>query len=158
NLCEPNPCLHKAVCQYSEDKHDYTCVCPGHFTGKHCGPSNQKCPYNTCLNGGTCVIERGAEVCYCKSPYYGDKCQYLFCKEARPCKNGGTCVDTGPKLYACRCAPGYTGKNCTVEPHCLPHPCKNGGRCIERQYGYDCQCDVRYTGPHCEGEHNQPVL
>ncbi|XP_048590038.1 neurogenic locus Notch protein [Nematostella vectensis] len=201
NLCEPNPCLHKAVCQYSEDKHDYTCVCPGHFTGKHCGQcncpkaqplpdkktwdavcdavgdcrcpdvegsqltltekgcvvgaSNQKCPYNTCLNGGTCVIERGAEVCYCKSPYYGDKCQYLFCKEARPCKNGGTCVDTGPKLYACRCAPGYTGKNCTepspiVEPHCLPHPCKNGGRCIERQYGYDCQCDVRYTGPHCE--------
>jgi len=34
---------------------------------------------------------------------------------------------------------------------CHPNPCLNGGTCKENGKGYDCICDVQYTGSQCEG-------
>ena len=37
-----------------------------------------------------------------------------FCRTNSPCRNGATCLWTGPSQqnYSCNCAAGYTGKNC----------------------------------------------
>lgn len=34
------------------------------------------------------------------------------CAVHKPCKNGGTCVNTGYGGYNCKCPANYKGKNC----------------------------------------------
>ena len=34
---------------------------------------------------------------------------------------------------------------------CHPNPCLNGGACKENGNGFDCICDIQYTGSLCEG-------
>lgn len=43
----------------------------------------------------------------------------------------------------------------TVTPtkdYCHPNPCLNSGTCVQVLGGYDCHCDLQYTGAHCEGK------
>lgn len=35
-----------------------------------------------------------------------------LCAREKPCKNGGTCSNSGPSLYRCTCKKGYTGTTC----------------------------------------------
>ena len=37
-----------------------------------------------------------------------------YCGTHRPCKNGGTCMNTEPDEYSCACPDGYSGKNCEI--------------------------------------------
>lgn len=37
-----------------------------------------------------------------------------YCGTNRPCKNGGTCMNTEPDEYNCACPDGYSGKNCEI--------------------------------------------
>lgn len=37
-----------------------------------------------------------------------------YCGTNRPCKNGGTCMNTEPDEYNCACSDGYSGKNCEI--------------------------------------------
>lgn len=39
-----------------------------------------------------------------------------------------------------------------TKDYCHPNPCLNGGTCVQVPSGYDCHCDIQYTGAHCEGE------
>jgi len=53
----------------------------------------------------------------------------------------------------CECATTYSGRIC--EQHeapsiCKPNPCQNGGICHDLVGKYDCECDIRFTGPHCQ--------
>ena len=34
---------------------------------------------------------------------------------------------------------------------CHPNPCLNGGTCKQNGNGFDCLCEVQYTGSVCEG-------
>ena len=34
---------------------------------------------------------------------------------------------------------------------CHPNPCLNGGTCKQNGNGFDCMCEVQYTGSVCEG-------
>lgn len=53
-----------------------------------------------------------------------------YCTNKRPCKNGGTCTNTGEGSYTCTCPIGYMGTNCEVEvDNCRVQPCQNGGSC-----------------------------
>jgi len=61
-----------------------------------------------------------------------------YCTNHAPCKNGGTCFNTGQGLYTCSCAPGYTGPECNVDLGLANRPgldcstgltCLNGGTC-----------------------------
>lgn len=61
-----------------------------------------------------------------------------YCTNHAPCKNGGTCFNTGQGLYTCSCPPGYTGPECNVDlglasRHGLDCStgltCMNGGTC-----------------------------
>lgn len=42
--------------------------------------------------------------------------------------------------------------------YCHPNPCLNSGTCIQVQGGYDCHCDLQYTGAHCEGKKSTLLL
>ena len=44
-----------------------------------------------------------------------------YCGTNKPCKNGGTCMNTEPDEYNCACPDGYSGKNCEIG-ECLNAP------------------------------------
>ena len=53
-----------------------------------------------------------------------------FCTNHHPCKNGGSCFNSGHGSYNCKCPPNFTGKNCEIELNaCDQEPCQNGGTC-----------------------------
>ena len=45
-----------------------------------------------------------------------------------------------------------------TKDYCHPNPCLNSGTCVQVLGGYDCHCDEQYTGAHCEGNKNKPVV
>ncbi|CAG0912471.1 unnamed protein product [Notodromas monacha] len=54
-----------------------------------------------------------------------------YCTNHSPCRNGGTCFNTGQGSYTCTCPDNFTGKDCEVElDHCSNKPCFNGGTCL----------------------------
>ncbi|CAC5388161.1 JAG2 [Mytilus coruscus] len=72
-----------------------------------------------------------------------------------PCKNNGTCVDTG-KAFICACMSGYTGVDCETEiDECSSNPCKNGGRCVNDINKFSCSCLQNYTGKYCNWDPQQ---
>ncbi|XP_037114693.1 netrin-G2 isoform X2 [Syngnathus acus] len=90
------PLHHQDVCE----------ACECNETGsrsRHCGAS------------GECQCKEGAAGRRCDQclPGYtrrssGAGCTVIVCHEARPCLNGGTCVD----FQRCQCADGFTGVYC----------------------------------------------
>ncbi|KAA8589329.1 hypothetical protein FQN60_012694 [Etheostoma spectabile] len=73
-----------------------------------------------------------------------------YCGTNRPCKNGGTCMNTEPDEYNCACPDGYSGKNCEIAEHaCVSNPCASGGTCHEVPSGFECHCPAGWSGPTC---------
>lgn len=61
-----------------------------------------------------------------------------YCTNHAPCKNGGTCFNTGQGLYTCSCPPGFSGPECNIDLGLTNRPgldcftgltCLNGGTC-----------------------------
>ena len=76
-----------------------------------------------------------------------------FCTNHRPCKNGGTCYNSGQGSYTCVCPPNFSGKNCDVQlKECDFDPCKNGGTCFNSglEGSHTCVCPPNFTGKSCE--------
>ena len=48
--------------------------------------------------------------------------------------------------------PGDGGQGGAPSNPCHPNPCLNGGSCKQNGNGFDCFCEVQYTGSLCEGE------
>ena len=69
--------------------------------------------------------------------------------DSSPCKNGGTCVNSGDS-YSCACADGFDSTNCDLNINdCSRNPCHNGGRCIDEVNWHRCECLKGYAGPDC---------
>ncbi|CAG0884542.1 unnamed protein product [Cyprideis torosa] len=74
-----------------------------------------------------------------------------YCTNNRPCRNGGTCFNTGQGSYTCKCPPGFSGNNCEIKADfCVNSPCQNGGTCYESGSDYTCACLRGWIGIHCE--------
>ncbi|XP_046903899.1 protein jagged-2-like [Hypomesus transpacificus] len=121
------------------------CTCNYGWQGLFC---DECLPYPGCVHG-TC---NKPWQCSCEKNWGGLLCNkdLNYCGTNRPCRNGGTCMNTEPDEYHCACPDGYSGKNCQIAEHaCVSNPCANGGTCHEVPSGFECHCPAGWTGPTC---------
>ncbi|KAM6961153.1 protein jagged-2-like [Aplochiton taeniatus] len=140
-----------AICKQGCSMLHGTCSLPGECMCKY-GWQGQFCdeclPYPGCVHG-TCVEPWQ---CSCERNWGGLLCDkdLNYCGTNRPCRNGGTCMNTEPDEYRCACPDGYSGKNCEMAEHaCVSNPCANGGTCHEVSSGFECHCPAGWSGPTC---------
>nr|XP_057947307.1 protein jagged-2-like isoform X4 [Doryrhamphus excisus] len=145
------PDCRTAICKPGCSLVHATCDIPGQCTCNYGwrGPFCDEClPYPGCVHG-TCAKPWQ---CTCDKNWGGLLCDkdLNYCGTNRPCKNGGTCMNTEPDEYNCACPDGYSGKNCEIAEHaCVSNPCANGGTCHEVQSGFECLCPDGWSGPTC---------
>uniref|UniRef100_A0A3B4ZWR4 Protein jagged-2-like n=1 Tax=Stegastes partitus TaxID=144197 RepID=A0A3B4ZWR4_9TELE len=116
---EMRKCLGFAVggtiCKQGCSPSHGTCSSPGECKCNYGwqGPLCDEClPYPGCVHG-TCTEPWQ---CTCEKNWGGLLCDkdLNYCGTNRPCKNGGTCMNTEPDEYNCACPDGYSGKNCEI--------------------------------------------
>ncbi|XP_020937035.1 coagulation factor XII isoform X3 [Sus scrofa] len=111
-----NPCQKGGTCvNMPNGPH---CICPDHFTGKHC--QKEKCfePQFLQFFQENEIWHRfepaGVSKCQCKGPKAQCKPVASQVCSTNPCLNGGSCLQTeGHRL--CRCPTGYAGRLCDVD-------------------------------------------
>lgn len=121
------------------------CSCQSGWLGQNCTECER---YPGCLHG-TC---NKPWECNCIKGWGGKSCDLdlELCAREQPCKNGGTCSNSGPSLYRCTCRKGYTGSNCDAEiDECSSNPCYNGGTCTDLIGDFNCSCPDGYSGKQC---------
>uniref|UniRef100_A0A8C6SIA1 Delta-like protein n=1 Tax=Neogobius melanostomus TaxID=47308 RepID=A0A8C6SIA1_9GOBI len=140
-----------AICKPGCSAFHGTCSAPGECKCNYGwqGPLCDQClPYPGCVHG-TCSVPWK---CDCEKNWGGILCDkdLNYCGTNRPCKNGGTCMNTEPDEYQCACPDGYSGKNCEIAEHaCVSNPCANGATCHEVPSGFECHCPPGWSGPTC---------
>uniref|UniRef100_A0A3Q3KFA0 Delta-like protein n=1 Tax=Mastacembelus armatus TaxID=205130 RepID=A0A3Q3KFA0_9TELE len=145
------PDCKTAICKQGCNSEHGTCSVPGDCKCNYGwqGPFCDQClPYPGCVHG-TC---EEPWQCRCEKNWGGLLCDkdLNYCGTNRPCKNGGTCMNTEPDEYNCVCPDGYSGKNCEIAEHaCMSNPCANGGTCHEVPSGFECHCPAGWSGPTC---------
>jgi hypothetical protein len=126
--CLPNPCLNTGSCLLINEKSQYLCICSKNYSGLKCQNKkntikesnipNEKCEFNLCGNGGTCIKSFKSYFCLCKFNFTGTNCEINLktlsksnlCTEIR-CLNEGTCIEDNKSFY-CFCKPNFTGSLC----------------------------------------------
>lgn len=123
------------------------CLCRTGWQGHLC---DQCIRYPGCLHG-TC---NAPWQCNCDEGWGGLFCNQdlNYCTNHKPCKNGGTCTNTGQGSYTCTCPDGFTGNDCEKERNdCTHMPCENGGTCTKlREGNATCVCAPGFFGRRCE--------
>uniref|UniRef100_A0A667YJW5 Delta-like protein n=1 Tax=Myripristis murdjan TaxID=586833 RepID=A0A667YJW5_9TELE len=109
------PDCKTAICKQGCSVAHGTCRVPGECKCNYGwqGPFCDECvPYPGCVHG-TC---NEPWQCKCEKNWGGLLCDkdLNYCGTNRPCKNGGTCMNTEPDEYNCACPDGYSGKNCEI--------------------------------------------
>uniref|UniRef100_A0A8C2Z2F7 Delta-like protein n=1 Tax=Cyclopterus lumpus TaxID=8103 RepID=A0A8C2Z2F7_CYCLU len=145
------PDCKTAICKQGCSLEHGGCSVPGECRCNYGwqGPLCDEClPYPGCVHG-TC---NEPWQCTCEKNWGGLLCDkdLNYCGTNRPCKNGGTCMNTEPDEYNCACPDGYSGKNCEIAEHaCVSNPCASGGTCHEVPSGFECHCPAGWSGPTC---------
>lgn len=105
--------------------------------------------HGTCVKPWDCLCNEGWGGLFCNQ-------DLNYCTNHKPCRNNGTCFNTGQGSYTCSCPPGFHGTDCEhaligfnkPPTSCLEDsPCKNGGTCLDNG---QCSCPPRYSGVQCE--------
>jgi len=141
----------KAMCLPGcHDEHGFCndpneCLCKLGWQGKLC---DQCIRYPGCLHGSC----QQPWQCYCNEGWGGLFCNQdlNYCTNHKPCKNGGTCFNTGQGSYTCDCPAEYTGTDCElVKDDCTVIPCLNGATC-SGETNATCECPAGFHGRRCE--------
>ena len=111
DLCNPNPCQHGGLCDYSNTTNDYSCECIATYAGKSCEKKNDNCLSGPCNNNGTCISGLGW-TCQCTTGWQGDTCsQEVDECASSPCQNLGSCTDHFDG-FSCHCLASFAGDLC----------------------------------------------
>ncbi|XP_040486171.1 LOW QUALITY PROTEIN: coagulation factor XII [Ursus maritimus] len=138
-----SPCQNGGTCMNM--LHDPHCICPEHFTGKHC--QREKCfePQLLQFFHEKEIWHRlepaGVAKCQCKGP--DAHCKLLATQVCRtnPCLNGGSCLEAEGHLL-CRCRAGYAGRICDVDTE---------ARCYDgRGLDYRGRAQIVLSGARCQ--------
>ncbi|XP_044765563.1 neurogenic locus protein delta [Coccinella septempunctata] len=122
------------------------CKCQAGWEGPLCNKCQKYpgCMHGSCMKPWDCLCDEGWGGLFCNQ-------DLNFCTNHKPCRNGGTCFNTGQGSYTCNCAAEYTGTNCEVPLHdCQRTPCANGGTCAQTSNSSMCICPTGFQGPNCE--------
>ncbi|XP_073745586.1 coagulation factor XII isoform X8 [Callorhinus ursinus] len=145
----PDHCSKHSPCQQGgtcvSTPHGPHCICPEHFTGKHC--RREKCfePQLLQFFHEKEIWHRlepaGVAKCQCKGP--DAHCKLLATQACRtnPCLNGGSCLEAEGHLL-CRCPAGYAGRICDVDTE---------ARCYAgRGLHYRGRAETALSGARCQ--------
>ncbi|XP_076000862.1 protein crumbs homolog 1-like [Genypterus blacodes] len=167
DVCAPNPCQNKGVCEDLFDMHH--CRCPPDWAGLACQEPADTCASNPCVHGNCTTPSEGYE-CVCELGYKGRHCEIEvdMCENSH-CRNGSTCL-RGFHHYTCLCPQNMTGQYCNEKIPELPwyiefmplpqlpvsscqgtkwnYSCFNGGICSDVENA--CDCTRGFTGHWCE--------
>ncbi|ODM93782.1 Neurogenic locus protein delta [Orchesella cincta] len=120
-----------------------TCECHSGWEGPYCSECVRYpgCKHGRCTNPWECNCEEGWGGLFCNQ-------DLNYCTNHKPCRNGGTCFNTGQGSYTCACPVGFIGADCeTRSDGCT---CLNGGTCRENGTATFCQCPEGWSGLNCE--------
>ncbi|XP_065221453.1 neurogenic locus protein delta [Planococcus citri] len=122
------------------------CLCHVGWKGRLCSECEKYpgCIRGTCSKPWECLCDEGWGGLFCNQ-------DLNYCTNHKPCRNGGTCFNTGQGSYTCSCPPGYTGTDCDIRlSDCSHKPCLNGAACKQNGTSYQCECSKGWYGTHCE--------
>ncbi|XP_546206.3 coagulation factor XII [Canis lupus familiaris] len=138
-----SPCQKGGTCVNMPDGPH--CICPEHFTGKHC--QREKCfePQLLQFFHEKEIWHRlepaGVAKCECRGPDVHCKLVASQGCHTNPCLNGGTCFQAETHRL-CRCPTGYAGRFCDVDTEAR---CYHG-----RGLDYRGAADAALSGARCQ--------
>ncbi|KAK6181383.1 hypothetical protein SNE40_009243 [Patella caerulea] len=144
--CEQAMCLPGCHPDHGYCDKPNECICRLGWQDRFCDACipYPGCQHGSCSKPWECNCEEGWGGLFCNQ-------DLNYCTHHKPCKNGGTCTNTGEGSYTCTCPPGFSGTNCEIEyDDCEKQPCLNGGSCKDIGNGFRCMCDKGFYGRSCE--------
>ncbi|KAF5283367.1 hypothetical protein FQA39_LY04743 [Lamprigera yunnana] len=146
DYCTKARCLPGCDEQHGHCSKPNECKCQSGWEGPLCNECQRYpgCLHGTCVKPWDCLCDEGWGGLFCNQ-------DLNFCTNHKPCRNGGTCFNTGQGSYTCSCPSDFAGTECEIAINdCTTSPCINGGTCNRNGTYHTCVCSTGFAGPHCE--------